>query len=145
MWRLNDWGMRRLAYKIKKASNARYILMNFELDAKYINDFKTMLDKDERVIRHVVIKRDEAITEDCPPPPEFHTLRANADDDTEEFDEDYDDDWDGEEMGDYDDDEGEDEVIVIDGDQDGMDSRNETLANVRRPEIRELWTENVGR
>uniref|UniRef100_A0A0E0FDA3 30S ribosomal protein S6 n=1 Tax=Oryza meridionalis TaxID=40149 RepID=A0A0E0FDA3_9ORYZ len=76
IWRLNNWGLRRLAYKIKKARHASYILMNFEIQAKYINDFKTLLDKDERIIRHLVMKRDEAITEDCPPPPEFHTLRA---------------------------------------------------------------------
>ena len=97
---MNDWGLRRLAYKIKKAKNAHYILTNFELEAKWINDFKTMLDQDERVIRHLVIKRDEAITEDCPPPPEFHTLRAGNDyyDDEEDDDVEYDDeedDWDG--------------------------------------------------
>lgn len=93
LWRLNDWGLRRLAYKIKKAKNAHYILMNFELEARWINEFKTMLDQDERVIRHLVMKRDEAITEDCPPPPEWHTLRAGGDDEAEvEDDEDYDDD-----------------------------------------------------
>ncbi|XP_068663866.1 protein REGULATOR OF FATTY ACID COMPOSITION 3, chloroplastic [Aristolochia californica] len=81
IWRLNNWGLRRLAYKIKKANYATYILMNFEIEAKWINDFKSMLDNDERVIRHLVIKRDEAITEDCPPPLEFHTLRANSMDD----------------------------------------------------------------
>ncbi|XP_038992271.1 30S ribosomal protein S6-like [Hibiscus syriacus] len=106
VWRLNDWGLRRLAYKIKKAKNAHYILMNFELEARWINDFKTMLDQDERVIRHLVIKRDEAITEDCPPPLEWHTLRAGGDDEDEdedyddeyevEDDEDLEEDWDGE-------------------------------------------------
>ncbi|KAF5738781.1 desiccation-related protein PCC13-62-like [Tripterygium wilfordii] len=85
IWRLNDWGLRRLAYKIKKAKNGHYILMNFELEGQWINDFKTMLDKDERVIRHLVMKADEAITEDCPPPPEFHTLRADCDVDLLEF------------------------------------------------------------
>lgn len=70
--------------------------MNFELDAKYINDFKSMLDKDERIIRHLVMKRDEAITEDCPPPPEFHTLHAeqgavDEDDDCDDEDDQWDD------------------------------------------------------
>lgn len=122
VWRLNDWGMRRLAYKIKKASRAHYMLMNFELDAKYINEFKTLLDKDERIIRHLVIKRDEAITEDCPPPPEFQSMSANADD--EDDDDDDDDDWDDEdEMDGYDDDGDEDgeEIIVIDDDDDEDD------------------------
>ncbi|KAL8120370.1 protein REGULATOR OF FATTY ACID COMPOSITION 3, chloroplastic [Apium graveolens] len=91
VWRFSDWGLRRLAYKIQKAKNAHYILMNIELEAKDINDFKSMLDKDERVIRHLVIKRDEAITEDCPPPPEFHSMRAGADGEEEDdfYDVDY--------------------------------------------------------
>ncbi|KAL3812251.1 hypothetical protein ACJIZ3_013519 [Penstemon smallii] len=51
IWRFSDWGMRRLAYKIQKAKNAHYILMNFELEAKWINEFKNILDKDERIIQ----------------------------------------------------------------------------------------------
>lgn len=89
IWRFSDWGMRRLAYKIEKAKNAHYILMNFELEAKLINDFKSMLDKDERVIRHLVMKRDEAETEDCPPPPLFHSLQSKFDDDEEDDGEDW--------------------------------------------------------
>ncbi|AEE75914.1 putative exoribonuclease II [Arabidopsis thaliana] len=94
VWRFSDWGMRRLAYKIQKAENAHYILMNFEIEAKYLNEFKGLLDSDERVIRHLVMKRDEAITEDCPPPPEFHSVRAGDeyydDDEEEEIEEDED-------------------------------------------------------
>ncbi|KAK7853975.1 30s ribosomal protein s6 [Quercus suber] len=134
IWRVSDWGMRRLAYKIQKAKNAHYILMNFELEAKWINDFKSMLDKDERVIRHLVIKRDEAITEDCPPPPEFHTLRGDMDDyDEEEDDIDYDeedeydddDDDDDDEIDGHDDD-FEDGIIVV---KDETEDRSTTLRN----------------
>ena len=114
VWRFSDWGMRKLAYKIQKANNAHYILMNFEMDAKYINEFKTLLDKDERVIRHLVIKRDEAITEDCPPPPEFNTFVANTDDE-EEWDDEWDDE-DEEDGSDYDDIEGGDGIFIIDDD-----------------------------
>lgn len=101
IWRLNNWGLRRLAYKIRKATHANYVLMNFELDAKFINDFKSMLDKDERIIRHLVMKRDEAITEDCPPPPEFHTLHAQQGAVGEDFDSEgevEDEDWGDDEM-----------------------------------------------
>ncbi|XP_038719292.1 coiled-coil domain-containing protein 1 [Tripterygium wilfordii] len=140
IWRLNDWGLRRLAYKIKKAKNGHYILMNFELEGQWINDFKTMLDKDERVIRHLVMKADEAITEDCPPPPEFHTLRAGMDDDDEEDDVDYDED-DGDVE--YDDEEyGEEEVdgSIDDDDEDGViastfvcsEGRENESSNIKR-------------
>lgn len=123
VWRFSDWGLRKLAYKIQKAKNAHYILMNFELEAKWINDFKRMLDTDERVIRHLVIKRDEAITEDCPPPIEFHTLRAGSD--NEEDDIDYDDEDDDE---DEDLDEDEEGIIYVDEyEEDGEEIDNESL------------------
>ncbi|KAK4405445.1 30S ribosomal protein S6 [Sesamum angolense] len=117
IWRFSDWGMRRLAYKIQKAKNAHYILMNFELEAKWINDFKSTLDGDERVIRHLVMKRDKAETEDCPPPPEFHSLRTDMNDDDKGEDIDYDEEYDDEEWDDegdaYEDDEG---IIYVDDD-----------------------------
>lgn len=79
IWRLNDWGMRRLAYKIKKAKNANYILMNIEMGSEHINDLKTLFDQDERIIRHLVVKQKKAITEDCPPPPEFKSYSTLTD------------------------------------------------------------------
>ncbi|WVZ90770.1 hypothetical protein U9M48_037039 [Paspalum notatum var. saurae] len=140
IWRLNNWGLRRLAYKIKKATHANYILMNFEIESRYINDFKTLLDKDERVIRHLVMKRDEAITEDCPPPPEFHTLRAQQyfDDEYEDEDEEEEEDLDDKkelESADYDEDDveavDEPEIIYVDepdqGSYEGTRRRNRKL------------------
>lgn len=116
MWRFNDWGMRKLAYKIQKAKNAHYILVNFELEAQWINDFKSMLDRDERIIRHLVMKRDKAETEDCPPPPEFQSLNSDM--------------YDNEDGIDYDDqDEDDDEVIINVDDED--DSR-ETSCDLGR-------------
>ncbi|KAF4371380.1 hypothetical protein G4B88_003850 [Cannabis sativa] len=132
IWRISDWGMRRLAYKIQKAKNAHYILMNFEMDAKWINDFKSMLDKDERVIRHLVIKRDEAITEDCPPPPEFHSMRSGMDDDDDEDleidDEEYDEDWDAE--GEFEDDDGI--IVVSDEDEEDRTSRSDAKSKTSK-------------
>lgn len=148
VWRFSDWGLRRLAYKIQKAKNARYILMNFELEAKDINDFKSMLDKDERVIRHLVIKRDEAITEDCPPPPEFHSMRAGAD--AEEEDDFYDDDYEDE---DEEDDTGDEpqvassdnvteEGIIYVNEDDGQENPINFGASTRR---KKLKAQKVGR
>ncbi|MBA0780432.1 hypothetical protein Gotri_004531 [Gossypium trilobum] len=156
LWRLNDWGLRRLAYKIKKAKNAHYILMNFELEARWINEFKTMLDQDERVIRHLVIKRDEAITEDCPPPPDWHTVRAGGDDEAEvEDDEDYDD---GDDVYEVDDDEeleeedwdGEDDVDIFEdgivaGDDDYIEESNHKSGSVGNKGRRNLKAQKVSK
>ncbi|CAA7408632.1 unnamed protein product [Spirodela intermedia] len=116
IWRFNDWGMRKLAYKIKKAKNANYILMNFEVEARHISDFKAMLDRDERIIRHLVIRRDNAITEDCPPPPEF---RAGESEEEEEEEDDYGDDDDDDDDEEYDNegDEGFGENVFIVGEE----------------------------
>ncbi|KAJ8528895.1 hypothetical protein K7X08_030635 [Anisodus acutangulus] len=136
LWRFSDWGMRRLAYKIQKAARAHYILMNFEVGAKWINDFKSMLDKDERVIRHLVMKQDKAETEDCPPPTEFHTMRAGTDDENEEDMDDYDDDYDEDNLEGKDDIDMEmnddtDGVILVDADDD-VDDRNSRNSNTHK-------------
>ena len=147
MWRFSDWGMRRLAYKIQKAENAHYILMNFEMEAKHLNEFKGMLDGDERVIRHLVMKRDEAITEDCPPPPEFHSVRASMDED-DDFDDDEEEEFEEEEEGDdveyevdgdgnvvmgvYEDEEGEGEEEGDDEQEQGQCQSNKDLRENRR-------------
>ncbi|KAL4195625.1 hypothetical protein AMTRI_Chr05g65640 [Amborella trichopoda] len=146
IWRLNNWGLRRLAYKIKKARNANYILMNFELGAQWINELKSLLDKDERVIRHLVIKRDKAISEDCPPPPEFHTLHPNfmADDmDDEDGDiEEYD-------VDDYDEEEDEETKMVGDDDDDDVDDDgkgfDDESVGIREREGRTVKAEKVAR
>ncbi|CAK9187612.1 unnamed protein product [Ilex paraguariensis] len=155
IWRFSDWGLRRLAYKIQKARNAHYILMNFEFEAKWINDFKSMLDKDERVIRHLVIKRDKAETEDCPPPPEFHSLRAGTDDEEEDEEDDveYDDEEDGEEdwvdegeidIANYNDD--EDGIIYVDDEpHDNTENRNNKPNSASHMGRRKMEAEKVSR
>ncbi|CAN1195138.1 Protein REGULATOR OF FATTY ACID COMPOSITION 3, chloroplastic [Linum perenne] len=127
VWRMNDWGMRRLAYRIQKAWSAHYILMNFEMEAKWINEFKTLLDKDERVIRHLVITRDKAITEDCPPPLEFHEARANLDGSDEDGDEDdeYDDDEDDDDDDDDDDEDSDDDDVDWDEEEEEEEEDND--------------------
>ncbi|KAK1316869.1 hypothetical protein QJS10_CPA05g00167 [Acorus calamus] len=144
IWRLNNWGMRRLAYKIKKAKNANYILMNFELGAQWTDEFKNMLDKDERIIRHLVIKRDEAITEDCPPPLEFHTLRAGGlEDDDEDMEGDNDgEDWEDEEEMDepsnYEDGNVGSGIIYVDDDDEGVGDLNTGNVGVKTLKAKKL-------
>ncbi|RAL47440.1 hypothetical protein DM860_013405 [Cuscuta australis] len=142
VWRFNDWGMRGLAYKIRKANRAHYILMNFELDAKWINDFKELLDKDERVIRHLVMKRDKAETKDCPPPPDYYSLCDDNEvmDEYEDEDEGNDDEIETElEMDDDDfDDEGDYEEEEEDDDDDDEEEEYDDDDGGNRPRIPSL-------
>ncbi|KAK1292779.1 hypothetical protein QJS10_CPB17g00987 [Acorus calamus] len=144
IWRLNNWGMRRLAYKIKKAKNANYILMNFELGAQWTDEFKNMLDKDERIIRHLVIKRDVAITEDCPPPLEFHTLRAGGlEDDDEDMEggddgEDWEDEEEMDEPSNYKDGNVGSGIIYVDDDDEGVGDLNTGNVGVKTLKAKKL-------
>ncbi len=61
--RLEDWGRRLLAYPINKVHKAHYILMNIECDAETLEQLTSGFRFNDAVIRNLVIRRDEAITE----------------------------------------------------------------------------------
>jgi len=61
--RLEDWGRRLLAYPINKIHKAHYVLMNIECDAESLNQLTDGFRFNDAVIRNLVIKKDEAVTE----------------------------------------------------------------------------------
>lgn len=61
--RLEDWGRRQLAYPIKKAHKAHYILMNVECSAAALAELEDAFRFSDAVLRHLILARDEAITE----------------------------------------------------------------------------------
>ena len=61
--RLEDWGRRQLAYPIQKAHKAHYILMNVECSQEALDDLLSTFRFNDAVLRNLVIKRDEAVTE----------------------------------------------------------------------------------
>lgn len=61
--RLEDWGRRQLAYPIKKVHKAHYVLMNVECDVNTLDEIKQAFRFNDAVLRDLVIKREEAITE----------------------------------------------------------------------------------
>ena len=64
--RLEDWGRRQLAYPINKLHKAHYVLMNIECGAKALEEIESAFRFNDAVLRHLVIRRDEAITEPSP-------------------------------------------------------------------------------
>lgn len=64
--RLEDWGRRVLAYPINKLVKAHYVLMNVECNAVALDELKTAFKFNDAVIRNLVIRRDEAITDASP-------------------------------------------------------------------------------
>ncbi len=61
--RLEDWGRRQLAYPINKAHKAHYVLMNVECEQANIDELTSAFRFNDAVIRNMVIRCDEAITE----------------------------------------------------------------------------------
>ena len=64
--RTEDWGRRQLAHPITKIHKAHYILLNIECDFRVIEEIKGAFRFNDAVLRHLVIARDEAITEASP-------------------------------------------------------------------------------
>jgi small subunit ribosomal protein S6 len=64
--RLEDWGRRQLAYPISKVHKAHYVLMNIECAQKTLDDLVSAFRFSDAVLRHLTIKRDEAVTEPSP-------------------------------------------------------------------------------
>jgi small subunit ribosomal protein S6 len=62
--RLEDWGRRQLAYPLNKVHKAHYILMNIECDQPVLDELTTNFRYNDAVLRNLVIRRDEAVTEE---------------------------------------------------------------------------------
>jgi small subunit ribosomal protein S6 len=61
--RLEDWGRRQLAYPINKIYKAHYVLMNIECNQDVRDELESAFRFNDAVIRNLIMKRDEAITE----------------------------------------------------------------------------------
>ncbi len=62
--RLEDWGRRQLAYPINKIHKAHYVLLNIECNDETLAQLEELFKYNDAIIRSLVIRRDEAITED---------------------------------------------------------------------------------
>jgi small subunit ribosomal protein S6 len=64
--RLEDWGRRQLAYSINKIHKAHYVLMNVEATEAALEELTTNFRYNDAVLRNMVIRTDEAVTEESP-------------------------------------------------------------------------------
>jgi len=64
--RLEDWGRRQLAYPINKIHKAHYVLMNVECTAEALAEIETAFRFNDAVLRSMVIRRKDAVTEASP-------------------------------------------------------------------------------
>lgn len=64
--RFEDWGRRQLAYPINKVHKAHYVLLNIEVAQSTLDELEELFRYNDAIIRSLVIRRDEAITEESP-------------------------------------------------------------------------------
>jgi small subunit ribosomal protein S6 len=64
--RFEDWGRRQLTFPISKVHKAHYILLNIECDQKVLDELKGAFRFSDAVLRSLVVKMDEAVTEPSP-------------------------------------------------------------------------------
>ena len=62
--RIEDWGRRQLAYPINKIHKAHYVMMNIECGGEALKELSTLFRYNDAVLRNLVIKRKEAVTEE---------------------------------------------------------------------------------
>jgi small subunit ribosomal protein S6 len=64
--RFEDWGRRQLAYSINDLHKAHYILWNIECSVEVLDELSTTFRFNDAVLRNMVIKRKDAVTEISP-------------------------------------------------------------------------------
>ncbi|MBD8527549.1 30S ribosomal protein S6 [Pseudomarimonas arenosa] len=61
--RLEDWGRRQLAYPIENLVKAHYVMFNIECSQEILNELVSGFRFNDAVLRHLVIAREEPVTE----------------------------------------------------------------------------------
>lgn len=88
MHRFEDWGRRQLAYTIYGLHKAHYFLMNIECSGEVLHDIEEAFRFNDAVLRHLIVRKEEAITEQSPLfKSEDDKKPAARDDDAEDEDE----------------------------------------------------------
>ena len=55
----NNWGMRKLAYPIRKKTTGFYYLIEFKAEGSVINDLEVAYKRDERLLRFLTVALDK--------------------------------------------------------------------------------------
>ena len=64
--RTEDWGRHQLAHPINKVHKAHYVLMNVECPKSALDEITGAFKFNDAVLRHMVVSRNEAITDASP-------------------------------------------------------------------------------
>ena len=57
--KVDDWGIKELAYEVDGHTKGFYTVINFESDSEKINDFKETLRKNNNILRYIVVVKEK--------------------------------------------------------------------------------------
>ncbi len=55
---LQEWGKKRLAYKINKKHEGSYVILNFQLDSKHTKKLEQSLRLNDQLLRYLLVNKD---------------------------------------------------------------------------------------
>ena len=55
---LQEWGKRRMAYKIKKKHEGHYVVLNFQLDSDQTKKLEQSLRLNDQILRYLLVNKD---------------------------------------------------------------------------------------
>ncbi|MBS3741651.1 MAG: 30S ribosomal protein S6 [Candidatus Cloacimonetes bacterium] len=58
---INEWGKRKLAYEVNDYNYGYYVVILFYMEGKNISDLKYFYKQNEKIIRNIVIKREQEV------------------------------------------------------------------------------------
>ena len=79
-----NWGLKTLAYRIKKSRKAHYILFNIDAPADVVHEMERQMGLNEDVLRHLTIRLDE-LSDEPSVQAQVKTNRSHEDRDSGEF------------------------------------------------------------
>lgn len=53
-----EWGLRKLAYPIKKFNEGYYVLIDFRSEADFIDELNRIYNITDEIIKHIIVKKD---------------------------------------------------------------------------------------
>ena len=56
---MQDWGKKRMAYKINKKQDGQYVLLNFQLDSNQTKKMEQALKLNDNIVRYLIINKDD--------------------------------------------------------------------------------------
>ncbi len=85
--KLDNWGVRKLAYPIKKVERGNYVQVLFSAGPEVVAEYERRLRLDEQILRFLTVRLDRDFTADAAEPAAHVSVDDDDDDDIEDDDE----------------------------------------------------------